>query len=147
MTSENRVHLSIVPIDNTKKHLCCNGCERPIYKHEYATVINNKYKLAPDFYKKCLVNDFTNGYDYINNSNLPINKLPYRINMKSWAAIKNDSEFIKNMTNGIKSLMTNEANNFTDKDEAAFNTELDILKQEFITNRNTLQAHEHSNNH
>mgnify|MGYP006146600053 FL=1 len=145
MNGENKVCLSINPIDNSKYNLVCNMCERSIYRHEYKTVINNKYKTAPEFYKKCLENDFVNGYNYINNSNLPINKLPYRINMKTWVTIKNDSNFIKNMTNGLKTLIGNEAYNYTDKDEKKFNDELEELKQEFLMNReNSIARQEHS---
>ena len=144
MINQDKVKLTIDLINNNEKNLICNCCSRPILPKDFDEIIDLNYSKAPEFFKIHLKNDWLNAYNNLNKSNLPLNKLPRRLNVFKWDTFLKTSNWIDASKQIIENLISNEELNLTDEDEKRFREELNIL----IKNNNFYEnSHEHSHEH
>tara|TARA_Y100000816_G_scaffold225112_1_gene170057 strand:+ start:1779 stop:2267 length:489 start_codon:yes stop_codon:yes gene_type:complete len=144
MNNQDKVKLTINIINNDEKNLICNCCSRPILPKDFDEIIDLNYKNAPEFIKIHFKNYWLNGYNNLKKSNLPLNKIPRRLNVLKWDNFLEKSNWVDACNQIIENLITNEELNLTDEHEKRFREELNVL----IENNNFYEnSHEHSHDH
>ena len=108
MINQDKVQLTINIINNNVKNLICNCCSRPILPKDFDEIIDLNYKDAPEFFKINFKNDCINTYNNLNNSNLPLNKLPRRLNVFKWDSFLKRSNWVAACNQIIEKLITNQ---------------------------------------
>lgn len=142
MANKDKVQLTINLINNDEKNLICNCCSRPILVKNFDEIIDLNYKETPEFFKINLKNEWIKAYDNLNKSNLPLNKLPRRLDFIKWNNLIKTDNWVSTCNLIIEKLISNEELNLTDEDEKNFREELNLL----IRNNNE-HTHKDSHNH
>lgn len=153
MLTENKVKLTIDLLNHNEKNLICDCCSRPILVKDFDEIINLNYEDTPEFFKLHFKNEWINAYNNLNKSNLPLIKVPRRINILKWKNFIKKTNWISVCNQIIANLINNEELNLTDEDEKRFREELEELEkleklksQQHIENSNTY-SQEDSHNH
>ena len=154
MNNQNKVQLTINIINNDEKNLICNCCSRPILPNEFDEIIDLNYKNAPEFIKIHFKNEFLNNYKNLKKSNLPLNKLPRRLNLLIWDNFLKTNNWVNFCNKIIENLISNEELNLTYEDEKRFRKELNVLiennnffKNSYEDSHKHLHDHNHEHSH
>ena len=139
MINQDKVQLIINIINNDEKNLICNCCSRPILPKDFDQIIDLNYNDAPEFLKMNFKNSWINAHNNINKSNLPLNKLPRRLDFIKWNNFLTKSNWVSSCNQIIENLISNEELNLTDEDEKRFREQLNVL----IHNNFYKDSHEH----
>ena len=139
MINQDKVQLTINIINNDEKNLICNCCSRPILPKDFDQIIDLNYNDAPEFFKMNFKNIWINAHNNINKSNLPLNKLPRRLDFIKWNNFLTKSNWVSSCNQIIENLISNEELNLTDEDEKRFREQLNVL----IHNNFYKDSHEH----
>jgi hypothetical protein len=144
MINQDKVQLTINIINNDEKNLICNCCSRPILPKDFDQIIDLNYKDAPEFFKLHFKNEWINAHNNINKSNLPLNKLPRRINILRWNNFLKKSNWVSACNQIIENLINNEELNLTDEDEKRFREEVNVFLHNYLDNNFNKDSHNHS---